>query len=78
MHVSSGATCLHCVEASLILKAHQNFNAHCKDDFSDYVQTHEEHDNSMATRTVGSIATHPTMGIFKEDTTSLVLTQVVE
>ena len=29
-------------------------------EFGEYVQTHEEHDNSMVTRTVGAIATCPT------------------
>ena len=33
---------------------------HCKLEFGDYVQTHEEHDNSMAARTIGAIALCPT------------------
>jgi hypothetical protein len=32
---------------------------HCKLEFGSYVQTHEQHDNSMATRTVGAIAMRP-------------------
>jgi len=32
----------------------------CKLEFGQYVQTHEEHDNSMSTRTIGAIATRPT------------------
>ena len=36
------------------------YTTHCKLEFGDYVQTHEEHDNSMATRTIGAIALRPT------------------
>jgi hypothetical protein len=32
----------------------------CKVEFGEYVQTHEEPDNSMATRIIGAIATRPT------------------
>ena len=32
-------------------------------EFGDYVQTHEEQDNSMGTRTVGAIATRPTVNV---------------
>jgi len=37
-----------------------DFNRHCKFEFGEYVQTHEEHDNSMGARTVGAIAMRPT------------------
>ena len=37
-----------------------SYTTHCKLEFGDYVQTHEEHDNSMATRTIGAIALRPT------------------
>ena len=37
-----------------------SYNTHCKLEFGDYVQTHEEHDNSMAARTIGAIALCPT------------------
>jgi hypothetical protein len=37
-----------------------NFTKHCQLEFGTYVQTHEEHDNSMATRTTGAIALRPT------------------
>jgi hypothetical protein len=37
-----------------------DFNRHCKYQFGQYVQTHEEHDNSMAPRTIGALATRPT------------------
>ena len=37
-----------------------SYTTHCKLEFGDYVQTHEEHNNSMATRTIGAIALRPT------------------
>ena len=37
-----------------------DFNLHCRYEFGEYVQTHEEHDNSMRTRTVGALALCPT------------------
>jgi hypothetical protein len=37
-----------------------DFNRHCKYEFGQYVQTHEEHDNSMAPRTIGALALRPT------------------
>jgi hypothetical protein len=37
-----------------------NFNQHCKYKFGEYVQTHEQHDNSMAPRTIGALAMRPT------------------
>ena len=37
-----------------------SYTTHCKLEFSDYVQTHKEHDNSMAARTIGAIALCPT------------------
>eukprot|EP00804_Cyclotella_cryptica_P027764 CCRYP_009202-RA/>CCRYP_009202-RA protein AED:0.72 eAED:0.12 QI:0/-1/0/1/-1/1/1/0/1137 len=46
--------------SELILNRKLDFNAHCKVEYGEYVQTHEEHDNSMGTRTVGAIATRPT------------------
>ena len=36
-----------------------DFNQHCQVKPGAYVQTHEEHDNSMRTRTVGAIALQP-------------------
>jgi len=33
-----------------------DYNKHCRIEFGVYVQTHEEHDNSMITRTTGAIA----------------------
>ena len=37
-----------------------DFNRHCKYEFGEYVQTHEQHDNSMAPRTIGALALRPT------------------
>ena len=45
--------------SEIILNRKLNFNAHCKVEFGEYVQTHEEHDNSMQARTIGAIATRP-------------------
>ena len=36
-----------------------NYSVHCRFVFGEYVQTHEEHDNSMAPRTIGAIALGP-------------------
>ena len=33
---------------------------HCKHSFGQYVQTHEQHDNSNASRTIGALACRPT------------------
>ncbi len=46
--------------SKLILNCKLDFNAHCKIEYGEYVQTHEEHDNSMGTCTVGAIVTRPT------------------
>lgn len=43
--------------SELILNRRLDFNSHCKVEYGEYVQTHEEHDNSMGPRTVGAIAT---------------------
>ena len=37
-----------------------DYHKHCQLEFGEYVQTHEEHDNSLSTRTVGAIALRPT------------------
>jgi Reverse transcriptase (RNA-dependent DNA polymerase)/Zinc knuckle len=37
-----------------------DYNRHCRLEFGEYVQTHEEHDNSMQSRTTGAIALRPT------------------
>jgi hypothetical protein len=33
-----------------------DYSKHCQLEFGTYVQTHEDHDNSMASRTTGAIA----------------------
>ena len=35
-------------------------NKHIRTEFGEYVQVHEEHDNSMNTQTTGAITTKPT------------------
>ena len=37
-----------------------DYNKHIQAEFGEYVQVHEEHDNSMHARTTGAIATKPT------------------
>jgi hypothetical protein len=37
-----------------------DFKEHCRIEYGQYVQTHEQHDNSMTTRTVRAIAMRPT------------------
>jgi hypothetical protein len=37
-----------------------DFHRHCQYEFGEYVQTHEAHDNSMGSRTVGALALRPT------------------
>ena len=36
-----------------------DFKHHCHFQFGEYVQTHEEDDNSMSPRTVGALALYP-------------------
>jgi hypothetical protein len=37
-----------------------DYRRHCQYEFGEYVQTHEEHDNSMNSRTIGALALRPT------------------
>jgi hypothetical protein len=37
-----------------------DFNRHCKYEFGQYVQAHEQHDNSMTPGTIGALAMRPT------------------
>ena len=37
-----------------------NFLQHCKLEFGDYVQTHEEHTNDMKSRMIGALSLQPT------------------
>jgi hypothetical protein len=44
-----------------IICGHQlDYTTHCKLELGTYAQVHEQHDNSMATRTTGAIALRPT------------------
>ena len=45
--------------SEIILNQKLDLNTHCKVEFGEYIQTHKEHDNSMATHTFGAIATCP-------------------
>ena len=38
---------------------HIEYATHCQLEFGEYVQTHEEHDNSMQPRTIGSLSLWP-------------------
>jgi hypothetical protein len=44
----------------LITGVQIDYNKHIRAEYGEYVQVHEEHDNSMKTRTTGAIATRPT------------------
>jgi hypothetical protein len=41
---------------TIITGQNVDFNRHCKYEFGQYVQTHEQHDNRMAPRTIGVLA----------------------
>ena len=44
-----------------ILTGHRiEYATHCQLEFGEYVQTHEEHDNSMQPRTIGALSLRPT------------------
>jgi hypothetical protein len=45
---------------ALIVGTNVDYEKHCQLEFGTYVQTHEEHDNSMLPRTTGAIALRPT------------------
>ena len=45
--------------SEIVLNRKLNYNAHCKVEFGEYVQTHKEHNNDMKSRTLGAIATRP-------------------
>ena len=45
---------------AIIVGTTLDYGKHCKIEFGAYVQTHEAHDNSMATQTTGAIALRPT------------------
>jgi hypothetical protein len=45
---------------AIIVRSTIIYQHHCKLEFGMYVQTHEQHDSSMDTRTTGAIALRPT------------------
>ena len=45
--------------SEIVLGCKLNYNSHCKVEFGQYVQTHEEHSNGMQEHTLGAIATRP-------------------
>jgi Eukaryotic translation initiation factor 3 subunit G len=45
----------------IVLRQGIDYHKHCQVEFGLYVQTHEEHDNSMVTRTTGAIALRPAL-----------------
>ena len=45
---------------TIITGMHIDFTKHCRAEFGTYAQVHEDHDNSMSTRTTGAIALRPT------------------
>ena len=45
---------------TIVTGSNINYNKHCKIQFGTYVQVHEQHNNSMATRTSGAVALRPT------------------
>jgi hypothetical protein len=45
---------------AIIVGGELDYAKHCRLEFGTYCQVHEEHDNSMATRTTGAIALRPT------------------
>ena len=48
--------------SEIVLNRKLDYNAHCKVEFGEYVQTHEEHNNNMNSRTIGAIASRPSTG----------------
>ena len=45
--------------SNFFLSRKLNYNKHCKVEFDEYVQKHEEHNKDMTSRTLGAIATRP-------------------
>lgn len=45
---------------SIVTGATLDYMKHCRYQFGEYVQTHEEHDSTMAPRTIGALALRPT------------------
>ena len=51
------------IPKALVMGHKPDYPNHCKLEFSTYVQTHEARNNSMAPRTVGDLALHPTSNL---------------
>ena len=45
---------------TIITGRHVDYNKHCKYEFGQYVQVHDQHDNTMLPRTTGALALRPT------------------
>ena len=44
---------------TLLTGLKMTYNRHCRLEFGEYVQTHEEHDNSLNPHTIGALALRP-------------------
>ena len=44
---------------TILMGQQMDYKCHCRFQFGEYVQTHEEHNNSMNPRTVGALALRP-------------------
>lgn len=61
MPVISGSTVSDILShRAIVTGAGIDYQRHCKLEFGAYVQTHEDHNNTMVTRTVGALALRPT------------------
>ena len=60
----------------VVLGKSVNYNKHYKFEFCQYVQTHEDHDNSMQTRTFGALFLRPILETSREATISSALSLV--
>ena len=48
---------------TLLTGLKMTYNRHCRLEFGEYVQTHEEHDNSLNPRTIGALALCPAANV---------------
>ena len=46
-------------QRAIVTRTTMDYGRHCTLEFGKYVQTHEEHDNSMSTRMTGALALQP-------------------
>ena len=56
---AAGGASQHLSPRTMLTGQQINYKRHCRFQFGEYTQTHEEHDNSMNPRTVGAIALRP-------------------